>query len=111
MQSFLAESSNHSPFSLLHYNVRGVRSKYTELEFLFSSAQFQVIGLCETLLRDDAAHVYQFTNYTSVHGIQIATARATTLKKNDKPWITPAIRTSIAEKERLYTLSLKCPNA
>jgi hypothetical protein len=34
-----------------------------------------------------------------------------TRKKNDKPWITPAIRTSIAEKDRLYTLSLKCPNA
>jgi hypothetical protein len=73
----------------MHYNVRGIRSKYTELEYLFYSTQFQFIGLCETLWRDNATQLHQFTNYTPVHGDQIATARGISILVHNSTPFTP----------------------
>ena len=54
-------------FSLMHHNVRGMISSYTELEALVTTHQFTVVGLCETFLNEDNSSLYHFTGYHVVH--------------------------------------------
>ena len=54
-------------FSLMHYNVRGIISSYTEIESFLASKSITIVGFCETFLRPDNCDLYPFTGYHVVH--------------------------------------------
>ena len=57
----------HNSFSVLHYNIRGLISSYSEIESFLFSKPLKVVGLCETFLNADNQHLYAFTGYHVIH--------------------------------------------
>lgn len=56
-----------NPFSLLHHNIRGIISSYTEIHSFTEGKGFSIIGLCETFLTEDNKNLYTFPGYHILH--------------------------------------------
>lgn len=54
-------------FSVLHHNVRGLISSYTEIESFLYSKSIKIVGLCETFLTPTNRDLFTFTGYSVVH--------------------------------------------
>ena len=63
------QTSDLSPLSIMHYNVRGISSnhRYNELEMFINSKPLSIVGLCETFLQNNNCALYQFTGFNSIH--------------------------------------------